>query len=200
MNKKILALLIPIFLVSACNFKQHEELTKEELDPIFKGTVIMTAQAANTLNQMGYGKYIGVSAFSGCVSLEYIYYEGDNSSWKEISIGADNNSLLNANIEYNHTHSYSLCDVKTATYFAEGYINYGFIGVLMFTILLSIFTAFQDKKYWSNSSLDFSSSSYFLLLGLILFIMRGDLLSSFSYTCGFLIGYWVVKKLLIIKL
>lgn len=39
-----------------------EMLTKEELDPIFKGTVIMTAQAANTLNQMGYGKYIGVSA------------------------------------------------------------------------------------------------------------------------------------------
>ena len=66
-------------------------------------------------------KYIGVSAFSGCVSLEYIYYEGDNSSWKEISIGAYNNSLLNANIEYNHTHSYSLCDVKTATYFADGY-------------------------------------------------------------------------------
>lgn len=31
MNKKILALLIPIFLVSSCNFKQHEDLTKEEL-------------------------------------------------------------------------------------------------------------------------------------------------------------------------
>ena len=39
-----------------------ERLTDEEIAPIFKGTVVMTAEAANTLKAKGYGKYIGVSA------------------------------------------------------------------------------------------------------------------------------------------
>ncbi|MBQ3596549.1 MAG: hypothetical protein II988_01890 [Clostridia bacterium] len=37
-----------------------ERLTKEEIEPIFKGTVVMTSKAARTLIEMGYGDYIGV--------------------------------------------------------------------------------------------------------------------------------------------
>ena len=50
-----------------------ERLTKEEIEPMFKGTVIMTAIAARTLNQMGFGKYIGVSV-DGPYKAEHYRY------------------------------------------------------------------------------------------------------------------------------
>lgn len=52
-----------------------ERLTDEEIAPIFKGTVIMTANACNLLTEKGYGKHIGVTAQDWCgksVGAEYI--------------------------------------------------------------------------------------------------------------------------------
>ena len=39
-----------------------DRLTKEEIEPTFKGTLVLTATACQKLNHMGYGKYIGVDA------------------------------------------------------------------------------------------------------------------------------------------
>ena len=74
-------------------------------------------------------------------------------------------------------------------YFAEGYINYGFFGILLFTIFIAWFSASFDKIYWESKYSKrynyFFELIYFLLLGLIFFMMRGDLLSSFAFTIGF---------------
>ena len=83
-------------------------------------------------------------------------------------------------------------------YIAEGYINFGVIGILLFIILLSFITAKIDKWYWlSRASQPFSVDHilYMIMLCLLLFILRGDLLSSFSYTCGFVSSFFLVKKL-----
>ena len=40
-------------------------------------------------------------AFSGCSSLKDVYYSGSEEQWKKISIGFDNDDLLNAEIHYN---------------------------------------------------------------------------------------------------
>lgn len=92
----------------------------------------------------------------------------------------------------------------SANFFAEGYINFGFIGIYVFAILLAFTTSFFDKKYVSlkkngrcMQSNDFDIF-YFLLCGFIIFILRGDLLSSFAYASGFLsaafTATYIIKK------
>lgn len=81
-------------------------------------------------------------------------------------------------------------------FFAEGYINGGLVGVILFTVVLGYFVARIDAKHWKYNVLGYDSFLYFLCIGLTMFIMRGDLLSSFAYSCGFIAGYYFVKYLL----
>ena len=46
---------------------------------------------------------IGQAAFSSCTALEDAYYAGTKANWDEISIGSDNNRLLDTRIHYNCT-------------------------------------------------------------------------------------------------
>ena len=81
-------------------------------------------------------------------------------------------------------------------YFGEGYINFGTIGVILFVFFLAFATAKIDDRYWNYEIYQndkFRQIFYFLLLGLLMFILRGDLLSSFAFTCGFLCSYFFVK-------
>lgn len=76
-------------------------------------------------------------------------------------------------------------------YFSEGYVNFGFIGIILFTILLAWFTAKFDGLYWSNwrKTPNLRTGYYLILLGALVFILRGDMLSSIAYTIGIMISY-----------
>ena len=83
-------------------------------------------------------------------------------------------------------------------YFGEGYINFGFIGILFFVVLLSYITAKIDKWYWvgqASQPFNVDHILYMIILSLLLFILRGDLLSSFAYTCGFVSSFYFIKRL-----
>lgn len=83
-------------------------------------------------------------------------------------------------------------------YFAEGYINFGFVGVFLFVFLIAYISARLDKMYWENiypSRSNIFSIVYLMLIGLTVFILRGDLLSSFAYTVGYMISILIVFKL-----
>lgn len=87
-------------------------------------------------------------------------------------------------------------------YFAEGYINFGFFGIFIFTIFIAWFSASFDKTYWMfNKEKDknycFFELIYLLLLGLTFFIMRGDLMSSFAFTIGFIFSVLFVYYMLL---
>ena len=70
-------------------------------------------------------------------------------------------------------------------FFAEGYINFGFLGIIIFIILLGLSSKYFDLRYWkSYNHGGFFQGYYLLLLGALIFILRGDLMSSFSYTLG----------------
>lgn len=87
----------------------------------------------------------------------------------------------------------------SCSYFAEGYINFGFLGIVFFTIMLSYITARLDKYYWTivyQQKNNYFRVIYFLLIGMLFFILRGDLMSSFAYTVGFLISIWFVYKIM----
>ena len=85
-------------------------------------------------------------------------------------------------------------------FFGEGFINFGFVGIVFFTIILSFLTAKIDKRYWTcivYNKTNVDHILYLILLGLLVFILRGDLMSSFSYTCGYMFSFIFVKKIIV---
>lgn len=82
-------------------------------------------------------------------------------------------------------------------YMGEGYLNFGILGIIIFSVVLAYIFAILDSNYWKyNNENNFSSLKYYLILGLVMFIMRGDLLSSFAYTIGYIMSFYLAKKLL----
>lgn len=83
-------------------------------------------------------------------------------------------------------------------YFGEGYINGGVLGVVLFVFLISYVMAKLDANYWNIvTNKDIRQIKYFILLGLLVFILRGDLMSSFAFTCGFMASFYTVKWILL---
>lgn len=82
-------------------------------------------------------------------------------------------------------------------FIGEGYINFGIVGVVFFVVIVAFVTKKLDNWYWTKivrQVRDINHIGYLLLIGLFLFIMRGDLLSSFAYSCGFLSSFFFVKN------
>lgn len=85
-----------------------------------------------------------------------------------------------------------------ANYFAEGYVNFGYLGIILFLIFLAYQTALVDKIYWGTKRTttgDFFSVLYAISLGFLFFILRGDLLSSVAYMFGFLFAAIFVYRI-----
>lgn len=75
-------------------------------------------------------------------------------------------------------------------FIGEGYINFGFLGVILFAVLLAKLTASLDKAYIeynsSEGKLSFIELVYPFNVGFLFFILRGDMLSSLTYYIGFM--------------
>jgi hypothetical protein len=94
---------------------------------------------------------------------------------------------------------------------AEAYLNFHYIGVLIFFIFIGRISFKLDHKFklWQNSfyqnqeALKFSFNQNMILypmsLGFFLFALRGDLFSAFSFATGLVISFLIAKKLIIIK-
>lgn len=84
-------------------------------------------------------------------------------------------------------------------FIGEAYINLGFIGIVLFYYALAKMYFFLDREYWKSSLNTFMKTFYICFLSMTFFMLRGDLLSSFSYTIGFLIAIAIVYKVLIVR-
>lgn len=92
----------------------------------------------------------------------------------------------------------------SCNYFAEGYCNFGLVGVLLFVLVLAFFTAIIDKLYWKctrYNAANYFNVIYLVLLGLLFFVLRGDLMSGFAFTvailCSFVCVFGIVKRCLL---
>lgn len=85
----------------------------------------------------------------------------------------------------------------SCTYLAEGYINWGLTGSGLFTLLLALLITRYDNWYQSHEAAfsSYRTMFYFIFGGMLLFILRGDLLSSFAFTCGLFFSGWLVHCL-----
>jgi hypothetical protein len=79
---------------------------------------------------------------------------------------------------------------------AEGYINFGLIGVILFAFTGSFLFVKADNLFWHSLNPHFLRPIYFLFIGMVFFVMRGDLLSSYAYSIAMVFCYLSVYKLL----
>lgn len=78
-------------------------------------------------------------------------------------------------------------------FFAEGYINFGLLGILFFLILYALLSCYIDKLgkiYWERKS--WGMVIYLQLIFFSFFLMRGDLISSIAL----LINYVIVNLII----
>lgn len=86
-------------------------------------------------------------------------------------------------------------------FWGEGYINFGYLGIILSCILLAYFTRIVDNAFWTKKNkVGFGLTHtydglYLLILGALLFVLRGDLLSSFAFLIGTICVYYIVVKL-----
>jgi oligosaccharide repeat unit polymerase len=88
-------------------------------------------------------------------------------------------------------------------FIGESIINFGFIGIVIFAVLLGRIFKSLDVSYWKVHNAKFNISyieiSYPFLIGLFFFFLRGDFLNTFAYLSGFLVPlgliYFIDKKL-----
>lgn len=109
--------------------------------------------------------------------------------WPEKSIGSGAYMANKINLSF---------DNIAMNYFGEGYINFGYTGIIIFTILLAFINSRFDKIYWLKlKKTNILKGIYLLCLGLLFFVLRGDLLSGFAYTTGILFTMIFVYRLII---
>ncbi|WP_352296910.1 O-antigen polymerase [Pseudoalteromonas sp. 20-MNA-CIBAN-0454] len=82
-------------------------------------------------------------------------------------------------------------------FFGEGFINFGILGVVIFCVLLSLLCAFFDRSFWSEQGVINKPSAifYLFLIGYLIFVLRGDLLSSFAFFMSALFSFFIVNFL-----
>lgn len=83
---------------------------------------------------------------------------------------------------------------------AEGYINFGIIGVVIFAFLWGAIAKTLDKKYWTSIfefgyDYDYLTMLYPFLITLFFFMMRGDLMTTWAYTFAYIVVFWFMDKL-----
>ena len=71
-------------------------------------------------------------------------------------------------------------------YFAEGYINFSYFGILLFTLLLGMLNAYMDFRYYNRKNGIRFKLIYLTYCSMLIFNMRGDLISCYAYSVGFL--------------
>ena len=74
-------------------------------------------------------------------------------------------------------------------YIAEGYLNWGILGIIVFAFVLgklvnNLDFLFQKSIRLTSDRVEYINLYYPIILGMLFFILRGDLLSSMAYTVG----------------
>ena len=81
---------------------------------------------------------------------------------------------------------------------AEGYINFGLVGLCFFAVAIGLICRFCDLRYSQGNQgvwkLFYPSGCFFLF-----FVMRGDLLSSGAYFSGYLVIFIIISRLIVGK-
>lgn len=95
---------------------------------------------------------------------------------------------------------------------SELFLNFHVVSIIAGAVFYGVGTGWLDKRYWvaleryrlwrdrKERRVDFYHMLYPFLLGLFLFHLRGDFMSSFAYMSGFVLAFLTISTLVRIKL
>ena len=80
---------------------------------------------------------------------------------------------------------------------AEGYINFGIIGICIFALIAGTACTILDEQYWSamestDSGISFIEIIYPFMLPSYFFILRGDMMSGWAYIFAFILIFYIL--------
>lgn len=127
--------------------------------------------------------------------LGVMFFWVPRSVWENKPLGSGAFSAHELNFFY---------DNVATNFFAEGFLNFGFIGIIFFLTCISYITAKWDKIYWSREGSGSTAGSFLTViyttsLGFLFFILRGDLMSSLAYMIGYFLSALLVFKITTFK-
>lgn len=112
--------------------------------------------------------------------LGSIFFFVPRGIWPDKPTGTGHTLLTNINALFTNI---------SANYYAEGYANFGYLGMFLFALVLGFVLRRLDesfiRKLTTGQGADETVPVYLVSLGFLFFIMRGDLLSSLSFFIGF---------------
>jgi O-antigen ligase len=118
-----------------------------------------------------------------------IFFFVPRSLWEEKPIGS---GAALAQLQEYHFANISM------PFLGEGYVNFGVLGVLFFMFFLGLLVGNFDKLAWKimkTTKHHIILYYYYIVFGILFFLLRGDLLSSFAYFVGITISFLLVVYL-----
>ena len=89
-------------------------------------------------------------------------------------------------------------DNISLNYLGEGFVNFGYVGIFLFAIVIAYINAFWDRKFWYGLYCKPISFVYYLLiLGMEFVILRGQLMSFYPILIGYLFSAFALYKLVV---
>ncbi|MGB0789634.1 MAG: hypothetical protein ACPGQR_08885, partial [Marinirhabdus sp.] len=153
---------------------------------IYKAFTTLNYDAfANFSTTIDYVRHNGLSW--GCQLLSALLFFVPRSIWagKPIGTGEFIGDYLVSDYGYHFTN-------LSNPYVSEGYINFGWLGIVFFAIVLA--AVFIVMGSWLKSGDYLIKIMAFYLAMHMIYLLRGDLGSSYSYYVGTLVGVLVIPK------
>lgn len=135
-------------------------------------------------------RYVGEFGISwGKQLLGALLFFVPRAVWPEKALGTGH-TVITALEQFQFTN-------VSAPLVAEGYVNFGFVGVILFAVVAGVLCRVLDERYWTNKNrLSLVRIVYPFSMFQFFFLLRGDMMSGWAYLCGqVLVGaviYWLV--------
>lgn len=126
--------------------------------------------------------------------LGSIFFFIPRSIWESKPIGTGAEIAEKANYTFSNI---------AANFFAEGYVNFGLLGILIFVVFFSLVSSYMDSKYWCYIDDDNTQQNEPLYLTTVLFViilMRGDLNVAINLYVSFVLAMLISKYTVGVKI
>ena len=204
-NIKYIALFLVAFIIlfPAINVFRNKQISEVNL----KDTFILTINnISNNYISGDYDafamignvkKYVNINGSSyGKQFVGNLLFFVPRNIWQSKPVGSG--SLVFSDFGYQFTN-------VSCPLIAEWYINFGLFGIIFGGILFGFICSSIDKKYWlimndEKNKLSYTALIYPFLVPAFFFMMRGDFLSTFSYSFSYIFLFWIYYNFLKVNL
>ena len=119
-----------------------------------------------------------------------VFFFVQEAQWKDRPMGTG--TLLAERLGYSYSN-------VAMPFLGEGYANFGYFGIFLFLVLITVFNAFMDYRYARGRMTNLLKIFFYLFLGFEFYLLRGDLYSSIKIIVSITIAIGFVESIFFIN-